>query len=113
MSYKEKSYATLNYIREQDAHGKMVYFKDAASSLGITYESTHSRFKTLERNKMINKISPNDYEILPKGLKFLKYFESSQMTAKRIKTKKGKTPIKQKPDVQIKGNKIVITIEIL
>lgn len=113
MSNKEKQYKTLHYIREQDSHGKMVHLRDASSALGVTPESMWSRFNTLEKRGMIKKIAPNDYEITVKGNRFIKIFESSQMTAKRIKTKKGKTPIKQKADVQIKGNKIVITIEIL
>lgn len=114
MSNKEKQYKTMHYIREQDAHGKMVYLKEAGSALGITSESAWSRFNTLENRGFIKKIAPNDYEITAKGNKFIKIFESSQMTAKRIKTKKGATPIKQKqPKLEIKGNKIVITIEIL
>lgn len=113
MSTKEKQYQSINYIRTQDSHGKKVFLREAASHFQISYESMISRFATLERNKLIRKVAPNDYEILPKGLKFLKYFESSQMTAKRTKTVKKGDPKPQKADVQIKGNKIVITIEIL
>lgn len=113
MTHKEKQYQTLHYIRVQDSHGKTVNLNEAASFFSISYESTYSRFNTLIKNKLIQKNAPGDYQILPKGDKFLKYFESSQLSASKIKTKKG-TPIKQKsPKVEIKGNKIVITIEIL
>lgn len=113
MSHKEKQYQTLHYIREQDAHGKMVYLKEAASHFSVTPESMWARFNTLEKRGWIKRIAPNDYEITVKGNKFIKIFESSQMTAKQVKTKKGGQTKTKSPDVQIKGNKIVITIEIL
>lgn len=113
MTNKEKQYRTLHYIREQDAHGKMVYMKEAAAALGVTPESMWSRFNTLEKRGLLKRIAPNDYEITVKGNKFIKIFESSQMTAKQIKTKKGRPAKQKEPKIEIKGNKIVITIEIL
>lgn len=123
MPNKEKQYQTLHYIREQDGHGEKINLKEAASHFNVTYEGIASRFRTLEKYKMIRKIAPGDYEILNKGLKFLKYFETSQLTAKNvkkqsksIKNKQEVKPIKQTetaPQVKVLGNKIVITIEIL
>lgn len=113
MTHKEKWYATLHYIREQDSHGQLVYLKQAAAHFGVTPESMWARFNTLEKKGWVTRVAPNDYEITVKGNKFIKIFESSQMTAKRIKTKKGKPAKTQSPKVEIKGNKIVITIEIL